>query len=1309
MTLVRADTGQDDGAGRGYSAAAAAAERPVLGLTVSVVICAGALDRWDDLKQAVISVGSQAADEIVLVVDHCAELLHQAGLLAQLLPWNIAVVPNRFGPGLAGARNTGVAVAQGDIVAFLDDRAAAGPGWLAALAGHYQDPRVLGVGGMVRPEWPDGRPSWFAPELDWVVGCSYQGMPAGSVAVRTFLAANMSFRCTVLEDCGGFSSVLAGAVAVPPGWEDTELCLRISRRHPEGILVYEPAAVVSHQVPGPQATRGYLRSACYAQGRSRALAARLAGPSPAFAPGRSYAGPALPARIWRCLTHPAGGRLSGVMAALTMIIAVAITTAGHLAGTITARRAAAYPPLPADQPHTVPGAPPAPPDTTPGEPQAPPDAAADDTIQFRAVPAPAGPRAPPAAALDDTIQFDTIQLAAVNLTGWDGRRPTPDQLVTRREHAEPRRVDGSPQYDDGARSIVRKPLRALRATLADPMLRNGHALIASASVTQFIGVVYWIFVARLYPVAAVGRNSVAISVMLFLGGVAELNLMSTLVRFAPTSGQRTLRLIVNAYLTSISIGVVIGAIFAFLIPHVEPQLDFLRTSPYIAVWFVFSIAMCTIFVLEDSALTGVRAATFVPIENAAFALLKLVLLIPFALLLPSSGIYISWTAAIVIIIIPTNFYLFARAVPRHLRKYPVTSPAPRFREIRAFLIPDSLAALFLLASTALLPLLILNRLGPTAAAHYALAWIIGYALFLFSLNMGSSLVVETAADQSRLRQLTWRSMTHLAKLLIPVVIVIVVAAPYILLAFGRGYAEADVTPLRLLALAALPTIITNTAISATRSQRRMRMVLGIQVAICALVWGLSAALIGRFGITGVAVAWLTAQTATALVLAVRPLSWMPSARSARPYEPSLGRPSPAPPLSRVPRRILLTAGGLLAALALVAGALLITGVLRSGHSTDGKAAGSPSTSSPSRSGQPSNSSAAAIGQAISFTSSPPSPAVAGGTYTVKARGGGSGNRVTFSISPASGSVCSISGPTVTFKNPGTCVIDANQAGGAGYQAAPQAQQTVKVSASITQAISFTSSPPSTAVAGGTYTVTATGGGSGSPVTFSIDPASGSVCSISGSTVTFDNPGTCVIDANQAGGAGYQAAPQAQQTVTVSASIGQAISFTSSPPSPAVAGGTYTVKARGGGSGNRVTFSISPASGSVCSISGPTVTFKNPGTCVIDANQAGGAGYQAAPQAQQTVKVSASITQAISFTSSPPSTAVAGGTYTVTATGGGSGSPVTFSIDPASGSVCSISGSTVTFDNPGTCVIDANQAGGAGYQAAPQAQQTVTVE
>jgi len=1057
MTLVRADTGQDGRADRGSSAAAAAAERPAVRPTVSVVICAYTVDRWEDLKQAVVSVGKETADEIVLVIDHCPELLTRAEFLAQLLPWNIVVAPNRFQQGLAGARNTGVAISQGDIVAFLDDDAAADPGWLAAMADHYQDPRVVGVGGMVRPDWEGGRPSWFPSELDWVVGCCYQGMPTSSVPVRNFIGANMSFRCTVLEDCGGFSSMLGRVGATPLGCEETELCLRIGQRHPDGILLYEPAAAVSHKVPSKRAEWRYLRSRCYAEGLSKAMVARLAGQSRALASERSYVRSTIPRGIWRCLTDAPGGRLSGAMAALTMVIAVAMTTAGYLVGRVTARRARAYPPPADDRPGTAPAGPPAQPAAAPDDtiqftaaaapagPPAPPDAAPDDTIPFIAAAAFAEPQAPPAAAPDDTIQF-----IAADSTGCDGGRSALDRQVARRERAGPRHAGGSAQHDHSARSIVRKPLHAMLDVLADPMLRNGHALIASASVTQFVGIVYWIFAARLYPVAVVGRNSVAISVMLFLAGVAELNLMSTLVRFAPTSGQRTLRLIVGAYLTSVSIGAVIGAIFIFLIPHVEPQLDFLRSSPYVAVWFVFSVAMGTIFVLEDSALTGVRAATFVPIENGVFSLLKLVLLIPFAWFLQSMGVYLSWTAAIVIIIIPTNFYLFTRAVPRHLRKYPVASPAPQFRDIRAFLIPDSLAALFLLASTALLPLLIINRLGPNATAEYALAWIIGYALFLFSLNMGSSLVVETAADQSGLRQLSWRSMTHLAKLLIPFVIVIVAAAPYLLLAFGRAYAEADVTPLRLLALAALPAIITNTAISATRSQRRMRMVLGIQVAICALVWSLSTMLIGRLGITGVAAAWLIAQTATALVLVIRPSSWMPSARSPRPGAQALGRPSPAPPWSRLPRPVLLAVGGLLGTLVLVVGTIAITGVMRSGspsmsatHAT-GSAPSSSRPSNPSQSGQPSDSTAPLAGQAISVTSSPPSPGIVGGTYTVTATGGGSGNLVIFSVDPASGSVCSISGSTVTFNNPGTCVIDANQAGDTRYQAAPQARQTVTV-------------------------------------------------------------------------------------------------------------------------------------------------------------------------------------------------------------------------------------------------------------------------
>ncbi|WP_131780660.1 fibronectin type III domain-containing protein, partial [Legionella bozemanae] len=71
--------------------------------------------------------------------------------------------------------------------------------------------------------------------------------------------------------------------------------------------------------------------------------------------------------------------------------------------------------------------------------------------------------------------------------------------------------------------------------------------------------------------------------------------------------------------------------------------------------------------------------------------------------------------------------------------------------------------------------------------------------------------------------------------------------------------------------------------------------------------------------------------------------------------------------------------------------------------------------------------------------------------------------------------------------------------------------------------------------GDTYDVAATAS-SGLTVAITVDSSSSSVCSISGSTVTFNAAGTCTVNANQAGNAQYNAAPQLQQTITVVATF-----------------------------------------------------------------------------------------------------------------------------------------------------------------------------
>jgi hypothetical protein len=255
-----------------------------------------------------------------------------------------------------------------------------------------------------------------------------------------------------------------------------------------------------------------------------------------------------------------------------------------------------------------------------------------------------------------------------------------------------------------------------------------------------------------------------------------------------------------------------------------------------------------------------------------------------------------------------------------------------------------------------------------------------------------------------------------------------------------------------------------------------------------------------------------------------------------------------------------------------------------------------------------------------------------------------------------------------------------------------------------QSIVFTNPPVSGSV-GGSATLSATGGGSGNPVIFSVDPDSGAgVCTLSGSTVTLHKPGSCVIDANQAGNATYAAAPQAQLTITAG---GKPQSTSLTAPSSGTVGGSATLLAIAS-SGLPVALSVDAASVGVCTLSGSTVTYAAAGSCVIDANQAGNATYAAAPQVQQKIAVAFGERRSQSISLTGPASGTVGGSATLAATGGGSGNPVVLSVDAASAGVCTLSGSTVTYHNPGSCVIDANQPGNATYAAAPQAQLTITV-
>jgi hypothetical protein len=302
------------------------------------------------------------------------------------------------------------------------------------------------------------------------------------------------------------------------------------------------------------------------------------------------------------------------------------------------------------------------------------------------------------------------------------------------------------------------------------------------------------------------------------------------------------------------------------------------------------------------------------------------------------------------------------------------------------------------------------------------------------------------------------------------------------------------------------------------------------------------------------------------------------------------------------------------------------------------------------------------------------------------------------VSFSSSGACSNSGNTFTMTSgTGTCTVEYDQAGNSNYNPAPQVTETVNAQ-KANQTINVTNHAPASASFNQQFTVAATGGGSGNPVTFS----SSGVCSNTGDTFTVTSgSGTCTVQYDQGGNSNYNPAPQVTETLNAQ-KANQTINVTTHAPASASFNQQFTVAATGGGSGNTVTFS----SGGACTNSGATFTITSgTGTCSVRYDQAGDANYDAAPQVTETVSIG-TIDQAINVTIHAPANAVYNTQFTVAATGGGSGNPVTFS----STGTCTNNGATFTVTSgTGTCSVSYDQAGNGNYNPAPQITESVNAQ
>jgi O-antigen/teichoic acid export membrane protein len=400
----------------------------------------------------------------------------------------------------------------------------------------------------------------------------------------------------------------------------------------------------------------------------------------------------------------------------------------------------------------------------------------------------------------------------------------------------------------------------LRGHLEDRLYRTGYYLIVGTGITSLLGVAFWALAAHTYSARDVGLDAAAISAMTLVSGACSLDLTAVLVRYLPIAGDTAHKLVSRSYAVTIALSLVFGALAALGSSLWSAKLSFLGGGTWL-IGFTLATAATTVFTLEDGVLTGLQAARWIPLENSLYSFAKLVLLLCLTALLPGSGPFVAWNLPLLPAVFIVNYFIFRRLIAR-----PAAPGRLNRREVVAMAASNHGGNLLALAGTLYLPVLVADLAGAAAAAYFYVPWLIALSLQLIAINVMASLTVEAALDLPQMRALARRSLAHSLRLVLPLVALTAVIAPWGLLVFGHAYSHAGTALLRWLALAAVPNVLVSLGITVARLEHRGWIVVAVQGVNSAIVITLSALLLKHHGIAAVGLACALSQTAIAAVL-----------------------------------------------------------------------------------------------------------------------------------------------------------------------------------------------------------------------------------------------------------------------------------------------------------------------------------------------------------------------------------------------------------------------------------------------------------
>jgi O-antigen/teichoic acid export membrane protein len=405
-------------------------------------------------------------------------------------------------------------------------------------------------------------------------------------------------------------------------------------------------------------------------------------------------------------------------------------------------------------------------------------------------------------------------------------------------------------------ALIRRGGAVKQQFLHDSLFRNAIYLVMSTAIMGILGFVFWILVAHWYKPESIGIASALISVATLLSGLSLLGVNAGLIRFLPSSKNQSRD--INAASLAVAVTSIAAAIlYIILAPHLGIKLSLL-SSHWEQFGFIVLMAVVSLNSLTDAVFIGNRRGEYHTAGYATFSIVKLAIPL-FLISFGSLGVFAAYVLAMVASL-AVSYYLMIRGLKYRFLVRPNWSI---LKTIRGYATNNYLGVVLSNVPTQLLPLFIIRKLGAAEVAYFAMASTMANLLYIVPTAASQSLLAETAHDPSKQADHLKQIVRLLSYMLLPLVTLAIVAAPYLLSIFGVSYRENGTAIFRLLALCTFFVTITTIGNTILNIERHTRAIVATQ-ALNLIITGLASIWLIRFGLWGVGLALLMGYLAATL-------------------------------------------------------------------------------------------------------------------------------------------------------------------------------------------------------------------------------------------------------------------------------------------------------------------------------------------------------------------------------------------------------------------------------------------------------------